>query len=145
MPAVFEALFAEPVLEESVFVRFQFQQVGGRLHMKQFASDRGFGGYIKRVRSQLLICVVVWPLDKNADIVASLVAYIKALPQSHITCRKKSRHYSPYLGKPFEIIKTRAAVKAMCAELDDHSEDPDDAVSNAASIVSYSSGTSSYV
>jgi hypothetical protein len=141
MPAELEELFVEPVLEDSLFVRFHFEQVNGRVQMKQFATDYDIGGYVKRIQSKLLICIAVFPVPVDMVCVSNFMDYIRALPQYHLSNRGISKHYSLYMRKPFEVRKTRISL----AVRDDCSTDPDDVVSDTASINSYSSGTSSHI
>ena len=118
------------------------------MQVKDFADRFGIHGYIKRIALHRLHCVAVFAFPADKEIIKTFVDFAKELPNfRQIGNPVKSTKYSRYLTNLFEVIKTRKDVFKRVLEKyeGNNSDEPDDAVSDTSSVVSTSSGTSSYI
>lgn len=131
---------AEPPPKKSIYVKFNFNQRGGRMQINQLAVDYSFHGRIRRIGKKVLHCLVVFPgLDEDPHSVSRLSAFMtvaRTLPDFVHIKHGLSTRYSEFLARPFQVMKTTPRF------VDDNgnSEEPEDAASELASV----SGASSY-
>jgi hypothetical protein len=119
------------------------------MQVKDFADRLGTHGYIKRLSQHRLHCIAVFAFPADKEMIKTFVDFAMELPGFHqIGKPAMSTKYSRYLTKLFEVIKTRKdLLKKVLGNYEGNNsdEEPDDAVSDASSIVSISSGTSSFI
>jgi hypothetical protein len=144
LPPDISALFQEPVIPDSLFFKFQFNQRGGRMQVKGVADGMGVGGRIKRTSLHWLQCVVVFSFPLEKELVMQFLKFARSLPFFRVIGKGISNRYSCYLGQ-FEILKTRPTIlKEVLNNYHSDSEEPEDAPSDASSALSMVSGTSSH-
>ncbi len=103
-----DAAVGEPAISPSIYVKFYFNQRGGRMQMMQFADDYSFHGRIRRISKKKLHCLIVFPagLPQSLSRLSAFMAVAKSLPDYFHIKHGLSTRYSEFLAKPFQVIKT---------------------------------------